>query len=255
MYDYLDETNPILEVEMKPNKRFFITTLVLLAAYVLSACGGLPQQADGSSGEQAAIKVRAVEVAYTGVIEAMNGDEWTVNGQVLTVDPAVIQDGPFQEGDTVKIEGEMNADGSFIVSRVEAPTASDLTDLPILGDDNANVNSNDDNSNDDMDNANDNDDNSNDDNVNGNSNEDDDDNANGNSNDDDDDDDDNANGNSNDDDDEDDDDSNSNDNSDDDDRYSSSGSNNNDSNRGGDSSSDSSDDDDHDDDHDDEDDD
>jgi len=197
---------------MKTNKRFFVTTVIMLVAYLLSACGGLPQQADQSSGEQAAIKVRAVEVAYTGVIDAINGSEWTVNGQLLTVDPAVVQDGPFQVGDTVKIEGEVNLDGSIIVLGVELPSASDLTDLPQLGNDNANdnVNSNDDNSNDDNanDNANSNDDNSNDDNANDNGNDNDDDNnANGNSNDSDDDDDDdngNSNGNNIDDDDDDD---------------------------------------------------
>ena len=204
---------------MKTNKRFFITTVIMLVAYVLSACGGVPQQAEQSPGEQAAIKVRAVEVAYTGVVEAINGNEWTVNGQILSVDPAVVQDGPFQAGDTVKVEGEVNLDGSITVFRVELPSASDLTDLPQLGNDNANdnANSNDDNSNDD--NANDNS-NDNDDNANGNSNDDDDDddddNANGNSNDDDDDDDDNANGNSND---NDDDDNNSNGNNDDDDDH------------------------------------
>ena len=196
---------------MKQNKRFFFTTLVLLAAYVLSACGGLPQQADQSSGDQAAIKVRAVEVAYTGVIDAISGTEWTVNGQVLSVDPSVVRDGPFQAGDTVKVEGEVNQDGSITVKRVEAPSPADLTDLPQLGDDNANIN---DNTNDDNSNENTNDNT----NVNGNDN-DDDNNANGNSNDNDDDDDDNANSNSNDNDDDDDDDnsnSNSNRNSNDD---------------------------------------
>lgn len=197
---------------MKTNKRFFYTTLVLLVAYVLSACGGLPQQAGSSAGEQAAIKVRAVEVAYTGVVEAINGNEWTVNGQVLTVDPAVVQDGPFQAGDTVKIEGAINPDGSLTVSRVEQPSASDLTDLPQLDDpsvdgtvvnDNANDNTSvNDNANV---NVNSNDDDSNT-NGNSNNNDDDDSNSNGNSNDhDDDDDDSNSNGNSNDHDDDDDD--------------------------------------------------
>ena len=183
---------------MKTNKRFFFTTVVMLAAYVLSACGGVPQQAGQPSGEQAAIKVRAVEVAYTGVIEAINGNEWTVNGQVLSVDPSAVRDGPFQAGDTVKVEGEVNPDGSLTILRVEAPSPSDLTDLPQLGDGNTNTNAN---TNDD--NANDNGNENDDDNANSNSNDDDedDDNANANSNDDDDDDDSNSNGNSNDDDD------------------------------------------------------
>ena len=115
---------------MKTNKRFFVMTIVLLAAYVLSACGGVPQQAGQSSNDQAAIKVRAVEVAFLGMIDAVNGNEWTINGQVLSVDPSVVRDGPFQAGDTVKIEGEVNQDGSITVVRVEAPSADDLTVLP-----------------------------------------------------------------------------------------------------------------------------
>ena len=236
---------------MKTNKRFFFVTVVLLAAYVLSACGGLPQRAEQSTGDQATLKVRAMEMAYTGVIEAINGNEWTVNGQVLSVDPSVVHDGPFQVGDTVKVEAAVSSDGSITVSRVEAPTAADLAELPQIGVGNANENSNDANSNDDNsngENSNDtnaNDDNSNDDdngnnndnsngddddsNSNGNSNdnEDDDSNSNGNDNDDDDNGS-NSNGNSNDDDD--DDGSNSNENSnDDDDDSSSSGGNSNDS--------------------------
>ena len=216
---------------MKTNKRLFVVTLVLIVTYVLSACGGLPQPAGQSPDDQAAIKVRAVEVAYTGVIEVINSNEWTINGQTIVVDPLVVRDGPFQVGDTVKVEGEINPDGTFRVSRVEAPSAADLAELPQLGDDNANENSNDANSNDaNANDTNSNDDNSNDDdasNSNGNSNDDDDDgNTNGNSNDDDDDDS-NSNGNNNDDDN--DDVSNSNDNSNDDnDNGSSGGSNDND---------------------------
>jgi len=193
---------------MKTNKRFLFVTVVLLAAYVLSACGGVPAV---SPAEQAAVKVDASLVAYTGTIEGMNGDQWIVNGQALTIDPVVVRDGPFQVGDTVKVEGNVNPDGSFTVSRIEAPTASDLTDLPQLGNDNANANSNDDNTNDvnantnindSNTNVNSNDDNSNDDNTNVNSNDDNsnEDNTNINSNDDNsNDDDDNTNTNSNDD--------------------------------------------------------
>ncbi len=198
---------------MITNKRFLFITVVLLAAYVLSACGGGAPVA--SPAEQASVKVDASLVAYTGTIEGMNGNQWIINGQTLTVDPAVVRDGPFQVGDVVKIEGNVNPDGSLTVSRIEAPSAADLTELPRLGDDNAN--SNDDNSNDANANSNDgngnddnannansnsNDDDSNDDNANLNSNDDDsnDDNANANSNDDNTNDDGNSNGNSNDDD-------------------------------------------------------
>jgi len=207
---------------MKTNKPFFLATAILLVAYVLSACGGLPLQDEQSSGEQAGIKVRASTVAYTGVIDTINGTEWTVNGQVISVAPEVVQDGPFQAGDTIKIEANVEQDGSLTVLSVEAPSASDLTDLPPLGDDNDNGNDNDDDNDNDNGNDNDNDANDNDDDdANGNDNDDD----NGNDNDNDngnDNDDDNGNDNGNDNDDSNDNDDNdndddSNDNDDDDD--------------------------------------
>ena len=148
---------------MKTNKNFLFITVILLAAYMLSACGGVPSS---SPGAEAAIKVDASLIAYTGTVESMDGDQWVVNGRALTVDPAVINDGPFQVGDTVKVEGSVEQDGSFTVSRIEAPSASDLTDLPQLGDENINANSNDANINDDVANENSNDVNSNDVNIN-----------------------------------------------------------------------------------------
>jgi len=210
---------------MKQNKGTYFVVLAVFAI-LLSACGGAPAAAPA---EQAAVKVDASLIAYTGTVESIAGNQWVVNGQPLTVDPGVIKDGPFKVGDTIKVEGSLNTDGSFTVTRVELPSADDLVRLPTIGDEPVNDNTNDANVNDDNANTNDansndvniNDDNTNDDdnansnvNNNGNSNDDDDDddnNNNSNSNDDDDDDDDNSNGNSNDDDDDDKDDDNSND--------------------------------------------
>jgi hypothetical protein len=192
---------------MKQVSRVLIV-LLALGSILISACG--------AATPGAAAKVAADEVAFTGVIEGMDGTQWVVNGQTITVDPSVVRDGPFNVGDTIKIEGIVNSDGSLTVARVEPATTDDLSTLPQLGDDNSNdANSNDDNSNDanfnddnsNGDNSNDanfNDDNGNDDvsnNVNdANVNDDDDDNANVNGDDDNgnDDDDDNGNGNGND---------------------------------------------------------
>jgi hypothetical protein len=172
------------EVEMTAKKSLFVTA-VLLAAYVLSACGNAPMPSSTAPG---AAKVDASIVAYVGAIEGMDGNQWIVGGQTLAVDPAMVRDGPFQVGDVVKVEATVNPDGSLTVSRIEAPSADDLTTLPPAAD-NANVNSNDANGN-----TNINDDanvNSNDDN------DDNDDNGNANGNDDDSDDDDNGNANGN----------------------------------------------------------
>ena len=135
----------------------FVLVVLAIASMALGACTGVART------PSAAVKVETVPVAYTGVIENMVGDQWVVNGQAITVKPAVIHDGPFNIGDTVKIEVAVNQDGSFTVTRVELPDQSELTELPSFGDDNSNDdNANDDNSNDD----NANDDDSDDDNVN-----------------------------------------------------------------------------------------
>jgi uncharacterized membrane protein YgcG len=151
---------------MKQTSRFLLVGLAL-AAMLLSACGGTVAATNPGGSKQ------AIPVQYTGVLESVNGTQWVVNGQTITVDPSVVSDGPFQVGDTIKVEVVVNPDGSITVSRVEAPSATDLSVLPPLGDDNSNnANSNGDNTNnsngnnDNSNNANSNDANSNDSNSN-----------------------------------------------------------------------------------------
>lgn len=104
----------------------------VFAAMLLSACGA----AANSEASVGAVKGNASPVEFTGVIEAINGDQWTVNGQVITVDPTVVTDGPFQVGDKVKVEVDVQSDGSVVVTHVETPEApvADSTDdsLPTL---------------------------------------------------------------------------------------------------------------------------
>jgi hypothetical protein len=153
---------------MKKTTRFLLFILAL-ASLVLSACGGVSTATPSTGGG----RPQPMVVAFTGVVESIAGDQWVINGQTVTVAPGVIRDGPFIVGDHVKVEGAVNPDGSFTVSRVETPSPEDLSTLPQFGNDNSDndnandansndVNSNDDNSND----ANVNDDNSNDDNDN-----------------------------------------------------------------------------------------
>lgn len=173
-----------------------LLVLAALTAMLISACGGATAGTETSAGSG---KPLASLVEFTGVIEAIDGNQWTVNGQVITVEPSVLRDGPFEVGDTVKVEAEVQEDGSLVVTRVEPPagdnanTNDDNTNSGLgnsngnsNGNANANANgnsnsngnsnddnSNDDNSNDDDSNGNSNDDNSNDDDSNGNSNDDD----------------------------------------------------------------------------------
>jgi hypothetical protein len=144
---------------MKSISRYVLVVFVL-AGMLLGACAAAP--ASGAN------KVQADSVAFTGTIDSINGNQWVVNGQAVTVDPSVIRDGPFNVGDMIKIEVNVNQDGTFMVTRIEVPSSTDLSSLPPLTNDNSNMNSNDDNSN-----GNINDDNSNANaNTNGNTNDD-----------------------------------------------------------------------------------
>ena len=145
---------------MKTTNRSKVVTTFLLIAYLLSACAGTP--ATASAPNVGGSKPLEHPVTYVGMIESIAGDEWTINGLTITVDPTVVRDGPFGVGDQVKVEGVVNQDGSVTVSRVELPSQADLSTLPQLGNDNE-ANANDANSNDDNGNdANVNDDNGND---------------------------------------------------------------------------------------------
>ena len=138
----------------------YVLVLVLaLTAMLLSACGGAAGVSAPASTSGGGSKPQAMPVEFTGVIEAINGNQWTVGGQTISVDPAVVRDGPFKVGDAVKVEVQVQADGSMVVSKVELPAPLDVNS----NDDNGNdSNSNDDNGND----SNSNDDNGNDSNSN-----------------------------------------------------------------------------------------
>jgi len=190
---------------MKPKFRFLIP-LIILAAIALSTAGV-------AFGREIAafdfFKTRD-EVEITGLLEAVDGTAWTVDGKVINVPASAEIKGTILVGQVIKVHALMSEDGTLTAREIELAVTGDMAD------DNAN-----DNSDDELDdNANDNsdDDEWDDDNANDNSDDDewDDDNANDNS-DDDEWDDDNANDNSDDDDSNDNSDDDSNDNDDDDD--------------------------------------
>ena len=120
---------------MKKISRFLLFVLTI-ATLVLSACGGTAATPAASGGGE---NVEPIPVAFIGLVESIAGEQWVINGQTVTVSPEVIRDGPFNVGDQVKVEGLVNTDGSFAVSKVEVPTPQDASALPKFGDDNSNA--------------------------------------------------------------------------------------------------------------------
>jgi hypothetical protein len=124
-------------------KLSYVLVLVLaLTAMIISACGGSAAISTPDSSAVSGGKPQASVVEFTGVIETINGNEWTVNGQKITVDPAVVRDGPFSVGDSVKVEVQVQVDGSMVVSRVETQGAADNSNDANSNVTNSNSNSN-----------------------------------------------------------------------------------------------------------------
>ena len=146
----------------------FLTFVLTIATVLLSACGAAATTATPAPlTTSASSKVDAMPVAFVGVVDSMAGDQWVISGTTVTVNESIVRDGPFHVGDRIKVEGLVNPDGSFTVSRVETPTPQDvLTATPVVADNSnealSNSNTNDANVNDDNSNGlNSNDDNSN----------------------------------------------------------------------------------------------
>jgi hypothetical protein len=130
----------------KINRTTFFSILMVLA-YVLSACSGAPVAQSGN--DQSSQSGQVQEVVFTGTVDSMGGGQWTVSGQAINVDGTTSVDANIVVGSNVKVEARVASDGSVTAVSIETSGADDT-----------NANSNDDNQNDS--NANDNASNSND---------------------------------------------------------------------------------------------
>lgn len=104
----------------------FLRAFVVLVGILLSACA--PASNSAAPASVGGGKVQP-EVIFTGAIESMNGNQWVVNGQTITVDDSILRDGPFSVGDTVNVQAQVAADGSVTAQRVETPSAKDAVEM------------------------------------------------------------------------------------------------------------------------------
>jgi uncharacterized membrane protein YgcG len=144
----------------------FLTFVLIIGTLVLSACGAGTATPTAAPQPAKSAKVDAMPVSFVGIVDSIAGDQWVISGTTVTVDASVVRDGPFDVGDQVKVEGFVNSDGSFTISRVESPTPQESATLPAVSVDNSNeaisnANTNDANVNDSSSGVNSNDDNSN----------------------------------------------------------------------------------------------
>lgn len=106
---------------MKKFSRSGVFSFFLLAAYLLAACGGNLAQTTTLA---KAPKVADNAIAFTGTVEAINGDEWTVSGQQFTLDPQASLDPNIALGDRIKVEANVFTD-RMVITKAELSATED----------------------------------------------------------------------------------------------------------------------------------
>lgn len=107
---------------MKQNLRFTVFAVLTLSVLILNACGSTAPAANLPAGGSDKSPSAAVE--FTGKIEAMDGNQWIVNGQPLVVDAQALGGAPaFKVGDTVHVKGTVAQDETITVSGLQSPDA------------------------------------------------------------------------------------------------------------------------------------
>lgn len=111
---------------MKNSNRFKMLSFFMIAAYLLAACGGTPQTVGSVQGP----KVETNVVAFTGIVESIGGNEWTVSGQKVILDPQASLDPNIALGDEVKVKANVLSDGAIVVMKVESSRPDDVLFTP-----------------------------------------------------------------------------------------------------------------------------
>jgi primosomal replication protein N len=104
----------------------WLLPLMVVGAVFLGACAG-PLPTDLPPGLEVELVSDSsgllARVEFTGTVEAMAPETWTVSGQTVGITPDTEINGTIAVGDLVKVEGEVGADGVFLAREI----------MPVLG--------------------------------------------------------------------------------------------------------------------------
>lgn len=110
---------------MKGIHHFKWLSILLVLAYLLSACSGAAIQS--SNEPTGGGKALPKEIAFTGTVEAIDSHQIIVSGQTVSIDPSTLVDPGIKVGDTVKIEAQVSASGTVLALKVETFGADVVT--------------------------------------------------------------------------------------------------------------------------------
>jgi Domain of unknown function (DUF5666) len=96
---------------------------IVRAHAVVQADGSLATREIGPVESADPASLRGAEFDFTGAVDAMSIDQWTVAGQTFSVTAATEIKGTFAIGDLVKVHLVVGLDGSRAAREIEAPEA------------------------------------------------------------------------------------------------------------------------------------
>jgi hypothetical protein len=115
---------------MQKNPVLFLVIVFVCAALVNSVSGVL---ALGSSGLRSILNEQTLpqQYAVAGVIQAKNGNVWTIDGKDYTIDPLSLNGGPSNVGDSISLTVSIKRNKSVEqAAAIPSPTPSPKVDVP-----------------------------------------------------------------------------------------------------------------------------
>lgn len=117
---------------MQRATRFFIIAIIAAAAFLVNTWTASSLAGSLSQRTANAPQTASNQAVYTGVVQDIRGNQWTVNGQVFTVSPSTIQYGALAVGSPVKVQADVAQDGLLtVISLGPADGAMPAGDNPL----------------------------------------------------------------------------------------------------------------------------
>jgi len=99
---------------------FVIQFMFVFSALMLGACSGSPTAASIKGA-----KALAAPLKIEGVVEAIDGNQWIIDGQAFTVPSEMPGDAQVRIGDSVRMEFEVESDGSTALVSIQEVSATE----------------------------------------------------------------------------------------------------------------------------------
>jgi len=119
-------------------RRLLVVSLLVLSGLALAACSGIPASAAALMDREALAALSGStidissssdltvggEIEFTGAVESIAGADWTIGGVAVLIAPGTEINGYPRVGDTVKVHGLLQSDGSMLAFEIDGSPAA-----------------------------------------------------------------------------------------------------------------------------------